>query len=330
MKSISFPLFLTALVAIFLVGCSPEEVGPRSQASPLEIQADGATPHAALEMTCTGIDSLQLVTLLGSTMVDDCNVHPCASPNTEWGVVELMDGFDEDGEHVVAMNAQLAFGWFVKNCEAKVGTPVDFLMNNGFPVVDSTWDWDVINPTSNMWEWRGEVASMPSCFSVAARFTIVRRDFFNGEIPGSERVVWAFKSGSLTPFVHGWCPQICPDNTPNGSVITFEDGVEIPAPTCTQSMTGSNLGINNGAEVVCVNSNGNIGDISFNSPGTLVIPAGARVTGGINAPQGGTLIVRGAFIWTGTDNVSDDFTIYIDENGKMDRPGNAAQQRGGR
>ena len=94
----------------------------------------------------------------------------------------------------------------------------------------------------------------------------------------------------------------------------------IPGPACSQNVSSGNVTVA-GGQVVCYNGSGNFGTADFQSPGTLIIAAGQQVSGGINANNGGTLIVLGEFTWNGAANLNGTFNVYVGPNGRLNKGG---------
>jgi hypothetical protein len=316
MKSFQQSLVLMLSVAFAVFSCQPENVSPRTQPTDAPtLEADGSA-HPWLT-PCGNSQSLQLINMTGTTQVDDCGASPCGPSAPEWGVVDLVEGIDDNGDHVLAASAAMAFGWFIKECDSKIGLVSDFALNgNGIPVVDASWtNWSV-TPAVATWELRHDLALAPSCFVIATRMKVVKRDFFQGEIPGTDRELWLYNSASLgSTIMTDWCVSPCVVlGSPNAQDISIGGiGQQTPNPTCTQSQT-TNIQVADESDVVCVGALGQVGTINFAKAGTLVIPTGAKITGGITAPKGGTLIVNGEFIWSGKDQVSNDFEIVVNPN----------------
>lgn len=340
MNRVTKSLLLGVGIACLLTACKPDKVGPKSEASNQPTIGQVAeNEHIDLSPACSPYDTIGLISEDGSLTVNYCGVAPCAGTQPKWGIVELYNGRD-----TIMANFSLALGWFIDLSRSEFSLASNFSFSQaGIPLTSGDWisrDIDL----RNKWQLIVDKDSIQmdgnKCTFIAVNLTVTKLSFFGGADPRSSRVLWGYNAdynsggadAAPSPFLKPWCWATCPEDEPQEPTYPTDQcqsGPAAPSVTCTQTVTGGGININNASNVICVNSNANIGSVNYNGSGTLVIGPGVTVSGGINANNGGTLIVKGTFNWNQNANINGNFKIYIEEGGILNRSGDITMNNQG-
>ena len=158
-----------------------------------------------------------LATSAGNINIDYCGFIPCTAQEP-WGSAILSGAA---GSYTASLS--VAQFWVIQEIDFKVAPSNSFMLNNGIPIVDNTWQ--NINANNQQSVNVSFQSPLGVCGAVAMRMTIGRESFFGGVDPQSIREVWIydpnFSNGvepTDSPLLAGFCLQ-----SAQGPNVTFSD-----------------------------------------------------------------------------------------------------------
>ena len=185
---------LIALAVVFgLWSCTTENVNPNNGDTAnnnAPTLAGSANVHPSIDPECGARKEYAMMDESGGTDVNyfgPFGINP-GTP-TPWGEISVVNS---DG--AVYIEANMAFGWYVKNMDVYMGPESELPMENGLPKKEGSWSVRPVSPIVNFTQIQipfSEInANSQNCFAWACNLEVVKLDFFSGEDPASVTSLW--------------------------------------------------------------------------------------------------------------------------------------------